>query len=166
MRDAEAYPPILGACWRQPDEARTLEEPGARSYGEEMSGLQPYVMFPGTAREALTRYAEVFGGDLSLFTYEQFSRDDGPRDAIAHAELSGLVALGGADVSGDEPAVSMQGVRFALLGTADPETLRGWFEALSEGGTVTDDLQQRPWGDWDGSVTDRFGVSWLIGFQA
>lgn len=35
-----------------------------------------------------------------------------------------------------------------------------------EHGPVVDDLQQRPWGDWDGQVVDRFGVHWLIGFQS
>lgn len=44
--------------------------------------------------------------------------------------------------------------------------LRHWFDALAEGGTVVDALQQRPWGDWDGTVRDAFGVTWLIGFEA
>lgn len=129
-----------------------------------MTGLQPYLMFPGTTREALTWYADVFGGDVTFSTFEEFNRDDGPPEAIAHAEVSGPVGVAGADVSGDEKSVSMQGVRFALLGTAEPATMREWFARLSEGGVVSDDLQERPWGDWDGSVTDRFGVAWLIGF--
>jgi PhnB protein len=45
----------------------------------------------------------------------------------------------------------------ALLGTADPSTLRTWFLRLSEGGHVVDDLQQRPWDAWDGQVIDRYG---------
>jgi hypothetical protein len=53
----------------------------------------------------------------------------------------------------------------ALLGTADPSTLRTWFLRLSEGGHVVDDLQQRPWGAWDGQVIDRYGLHWLIGFE-
>jgi PhnB protein len=53
----------------------------------------------------------------------------------------------------------------ALLGTADPATLRRWFSRLSEGGRVVDDLQERPWGASDGLVIDRFGVPWLIGFE-
>lgn len=130
-----------------------------------MSALQPYLMFPGTTREALSRYAEIFGGGVSLNTFEAFGRDDGPAEAIAHGEVTGPVSLGAADVAGEEQPLRMQGVRFALLGTADPEKVRTWFASLAEGGTVTDDLQKRPWGDWDGSVSDRFGVPWLIGFQ-
>jgi PhnB protein len=41
----------------------------------------------------------------------------------------------------------------------------GWFACLSEGGTVVDDLQRRPWGAYDGQVIDRYGVHWLIGFE-
>ena len=49
-----------------------------------MAGLVPYLMLPGTAREALTRYHEIFGGELQLNSYADFGRDDGPADAIAH----------------------------------------------------------------------------------
>jgi len=53
----------------------------------------------------------------------------------------------------------------ALLGTADPSTLRTWFSRLSDGGRVVDDLQKRPWGASDGQVIDRYGLHWLIGFE-
>ena len=54
---------------------------------------------------------------------------------------------------------------FALLGTADPATLREWFARLSEGGHVVDDLQLRPWGAHDGQVIDQYGLPWLIGYE-
>ena len=52
-----------------------------------MAGLVPYLYLPGTAREALTFYQGVFGGELQLHTYKQFQREDGPGEAIAHGEL-------------------------------------------------------------------------------
>ena len=73
--------------------------------------------------------------------------------------------LFGADVSGDEPPFRSEGLMFALLGTAAPSTLRGWFSRLGEGGRVVDDLQKRPWGASDGQVIDRYGLHWLIGFE-
>ncbi len=130
-----------------------------------MTALQPYLALPGTAREALTFYAEVFGGEVSLFTFKQFSRQDGPADAIAHGELSGPVGLAASDTTGHERSLKVEGVQFALLGTAEPDTMREWFARLASGGTVVDDLQARPWGDWDGQVVDRFGVPWLLGFH-
>lgn len=130
-----------------------------------MTGLTPYLSFPGTAREALTFYREVFGGELVLHTLADFGREDGPADAIAHGMLQGAVQLFAADATGDEPSLRIEGCLFSLLGTADPATLERWFVALSEGGGDLDPLQLRPWGDHDGQVTDRFGVRWLIGYQ-
>jgi len=130
-----------------------------------MAGPTPYLMLPGTAREALTRYHEVFGGELTLNTFADFGRDDGPGELIAHGELSGLVSLFAADAVGDDDTFRMRGGMFALLGTADPATLEAWFAALAEGGEVLEPLAARAWGDHDGQVRDRFGVHWLIGYQ-
>jgi PhnB protein len=131
-----------------------------------MSGLVPYVHFPGTAREALSFYADVFGGSAQLHTFAEFGRDDGPDDAIAHGYLvDGPVVLFGADAARDEPAVRCEGMMLSLLGTADASRLRQWFSRLSEGGRVVDDLRQRPWGAFDGQVVDRYGLHWLIGFE-
>jgi PhnB protein len=131
-----------------------------------MSHPIPYIHFPGTTREALTFYADVFGGSAQLHTFAEFSRDDGPSDAIAHGYLvDGPVELFGADAVGDEPAFRCEGLMLSLLGTADAAVLRRWFSRLSEAGRVVDDLQRRPWGDSDGQVVDRYGLHWLIGFQ-
>lgn len=131
-----------------------------------MSDPTPYVHLPGTAREALTFYASVFGGTARLHTFAEMGRDDGPPEAIGHGYLSdGPLALFAADVGGDEPPLRCEGMMLALLGTAAPATLRTWFARLGERGRVVDDLQRRPWGDSDGQVVDRFGVHWLIGFQ-
>jgi PhnB protein len=131
-----------------------------------MSDPTPYIHFPGTAREALTFYGDVFGCAVELNTFAEFNRTDGPADAIAHGGLrDGPVALSGADVAGDERPFRSEGMMLALLGTADPATLRSWFSRLSAGGQVVDDLQMRPWGASDGQVIDRYGLHWLIGFE-
>jgi PhnB protein len=131
-----------------------------------MTGPTPYIHFPGDAREALTFYGDVFGCSVQLHTFAEFSRADGPADAIAHGYLSGgPVTLYGADVSGDEPPFRFEGLMLALLGTATASTLRTWFSRLSEGGRVVDDLQTRPWGASDGQVIDRYRLHWLIGFE-
>lgn len=131
-----------------------------------MTDPTPYLRFPGTAREALTFYGEVFDGAVRLHTFAEFNRSDGPADAIAHGYLvDGPVAIFAADVAGDESAFRCEGMMLALLGTAPPTTLRTWFSRLSDGGRVVDDLQTRPWGASDGQVIDRFGLHWLIGFE-
>jgi len=131
-----------------------------------MADPTPYVHFPGTAREALTFYGDVFGCTVQLHSFAEFNRTDGPADAIAHGYLTGgPVALFGSDASGDEPPLRAEGLMLSLLGTAAPDTLRTWFSRLSEGGRVVDDLQTRPWGASDGQVIDRWGLHWLIGFE-
>jgi PhnB protein len=126
----------------------------------------PYLHLPGSARDALTFYGEVFGCAVQLHTFAEFHRSDGPAEAIAHGYLTdGPVALFAADVAGDEPAFRCEGMMLSLLGTAPPATLREWFSRLSEGGRVVDDLQRRPWGASDGQVIDRYGLHWLIGFE-
>lgn len=130
-----------------------------------MSAPTPYLHLPGTAREALTFYGDVFGAAVQLHTFAELGRGDGPADAVGHGYLEdGPVVLFAADTAGDEPAFRCEGMMLSLLGTADPETLRGWFTRLAEGGQVVDDLAERPWGDTDGQVVDRFGLHWLIGF--
>jgi PhnB protein len=126
----------------------------------------PYLHLPGTARAALTYYAEVFGGRAQVHTLAEFGRTDGPPEAVAHGYLvDGPVALFAADVAGDEQPFRSTGLMLSLLGTADPDTLRAWFTRLADGGRVVDDLQRRPWGASDGQVVDRYGVRWLLGFE-
>ena len=125
-----------------------------------------YVSFPGTARKALEFYANVFGGDVHFNTYAEFSRTDGPSDAIAHGVLSGgPVSLFGSDAAGDEPSVHIEGVLLSLLGTAQPDVLHRWFGQLADGGEVIDPLAPKPWGSSDGQVVDRYGLRWLIGYE-
>jgi PhnB protein len=131
-----------------------------------MSEPTPYLHLPGTAGEALTFYGDVFGCDVRLHTFAEFGRTDGPADAVAHGYLEGgPVTLFASDAAGDEPPFRAEGLMLALLGTADPATLRTWFDRLAEGGRVVDDLQRRSWGDSDGQVVDRYGLRWLVGFQ-
>ncbi len=129
-------------------------------------GPSPYFQFDGTARQALERWQRVFGGEVRIATFADFSRTDGPADAVAHGQLHGDLQLFAADAASGETSFRATGVLFSLLGAAEPDVLRRWFDDLASDGTVVDPLQQRPWGDWDGTVRDAFGVTWLIGFEA
>lgn len=129
-----------------------------------MSAPTPYLLLPGTAREALTTYRRTFGGELELHTRGEMGRTDAPLDAIGHGQLTGPVSLFASDAAEGEEPLATQGLLLALLGAGTPQESRRWFEALAEGGEVVDPLQERPWGDWDGQVRDRFGVQWLIEF--
>ena len=100
-----------------------------------------------------------------MHTYEEFSRSDGPPEAIAHGMLNGAVALAGSDAAPGQKSVRLEGVMLSLLGTAEPSVLHEWFDKLADGGLVVDPLAPKPWGASDGQVIDRHGLHWLIGYE-
>ncbi len=128
--------------------------------------LNPYLSFRGQARAALERYAEIFGGTLSLMPFGDLPGSAGPEDAslIMHGQVDGIaggLTLMAADVpTGTEVTVG-DDLAIALTGD-DEETLRRWWEGLIEGGIVEVPLAMAPWGDWFGQVTDRFGGRWMV----
>lgn len=131
-----------------------------------MTSPAPYLFLPGTAREALGFYADVFGGTVEMHTLADFGRTDGPPDAIAHGSVSGgPVTLFVADATGDQPPLSCEGLLFSLLGAAPPAVLHEWFDKLAQDGHVVDELRERSWGATDGQVIDPYGLRWLVGYE-
>lgn len=127
--------------------------------------LNPYLSFRDTAREAMERYRDIFGGELTLSTFAEFgvSQDPAEQDKIMHGMLetpSGLVLMG-ADTpdSMDLPSGSAHSVS---LSGDDEATLRAYWEGLVEGGTVVEPLTTAPWGDAFGMLVDRFGIHWMV----
>ena len=44
----------------------------------------------------------------------------------------------------------------------DADDLRGYWEKLSAGGTVSVPLEKQMWGDEFGALKDRFGINWMV----
>jgi PhnB protein len=128
------------------------------------SVLNPYLNFPGTAREAMEFYAEVFGGTLRVNTFGEYGATDSPDvDKIMHGMLetpSGYTIMG-ADVPTGMQYDPAAGVSLSLSGD-DGDELRGYWDKLSEGGRVTMPLEKQAWGDEFGMCVDRFGVPWMV----
>lgn len=127
--------------------------------------LNPYLNFRGQAREAMTFYQSVFGGELAISSFADYGGMGVPQEEVEqvmHAMLSvnESVHLMGSDVPGNVPGDFPHG-QIALSGD-DVDVLRGWFAALAEGGTVHVPLEKAPWGDWFGQLADRYGVTWLV----
>src|SRR5690606_38180287 len=104
-----------------------------------------------------------FGGELSLSTFGEFQASDDPaqQDYIMHGQLttpSGFTLMGSdtPDTMEYQPGTNFS---VSLSGDDEPE-LRGYWEKLSDGGTVLEPLAPAPWGDSFGMCTDRFGVKW------
>ncbi|MFJ3231127.1 VOC family protein [Streptomyces sp. NPDC086787] len=128
------------------------------------SRLNPYLSFDGDAREALEFYREVFDGTLAAHSYGEFGHQGGPEaDKVMHGMLetpSGFTLMGADTPPGMERTV---GDNFAVSLSGDDEAeLRGYWEKLSTGGSVTVPLEKQMWGDVFGMCTDRFGVPWMV----
>ena len=128
------------------------------------SRLNPYISYPGSAREAMEFYESVFGGTLTLSTFGEFSAQGTPdADKIMHGmlEADNGFTLMGADAppgteytSGNNMAVSLSG--------DDAAELHGYWDKLSAGGTVSVPLEKQVWGDEFGMCVDQFGVAWMV----
>jgi len=127
------------------------------------SRLNPYIGFADNAREAMEFYRDVFGGELALSTFgEMGAAAPGEEDKIMHAMLetpSGF-ALMGSDTPAGMTRPDASNISISLSG--DDEALRGYFEKLSAGGSVTMPLEKQMWGDEFGMCVDRFGVAWMV----
>ncbi|KAA9084147.1 VOC family protein [Microbacterium radiodurans] len=120
--------------------------------------------FSGDALTALTFYRSVFGGELEVHTHGEIGLQGDHPDWIAHGILAGPIDLFAADEANAAAHPDPSGLLFSLLGYADPDTLRRWFDGLADGGVVIDPLSERDWGASDGQVRDRFGITWLLGW--
>jgi PhnB protein len=127
--------------------------------------LNPYLNFRSDAREAMEFYEGVFGGKLNVSTVADYhaASDPSENDLVMHADLEGPEGI--RFMAADTP-IKMEyrpGTNFSMSLSGDDEAqLRGYFEKLSEGGSVTMPLEKAPWGDIFGMCTDRFGISWLV----
>ncbi|MCL8012001.1 VOC family protein [Streptomyces sp. AS02] len=127
------------------------------------SRLNPYITFAGDARQAMEFYKEVLGGTLTLNTYGEYGQQDTPMaDKIMHGMLetpSGFTLMGADTPTGDHNP----GNNFSVSLSGDDESeLRGYWEKLSEGASVTVPLDKQMWGDVFGMCTDRFGITWMV----
>ena len=127
--------------------------------------LNPYITFDGNTREAMNRYREVLGGELDVTTFGEggVPAELGPPEQVMHAVLE--TPHGFTLMAADKPTVMdvTAGDNVAVSISGDDETLmRGWWDGLSEGGTVAMPLEKASWGDTFGQCTDRFGITWLM----
>lgn len=127
--------------------------------------MNPYLAFRDTARAAMEFYQSVFGGELNISSYADIpamETDPSEADKVMHSMLvadNGIVLMAGdmPNAMTDSPlngSISLSG--------DDDATLRGYFEKLSAGGEVTVPLEQAPWGDSFGQLTDKFGINWMV----
>jgi PhnB protein len=126
--------------------------------------LNPYVSFDGNAREAMEFYKGVFGGSLQVSTFGENGADD---PAIADKTMHAMLETdrGFTLMASDTPPGMQRSqgdtITISLSGD-DADDLRGYWEKLSAGGSITMPLEKQMWGDEFGMCVDRFGVPWMV----
>lgn len=140
-----------------------------------MAKVSTYLNFPRCTEEAFTFYRSVFGTELVEGGFMRFGEipsnagmppiPDEDKNLVMHCALP---ILGGHHLMGSDAPESMglnvtQGNNVIINLETDTriETER-LFEALSEGGTVEQELQDMFWGDYYGSCSDKFGIRWMF----
>ena len=131
------------------------------------SKLNPYISFRDNAREAIQFYQSVFGGELTINTFGDFHASEEPdeQNLVMHAQLE--TPAGFTLMASDTPKHMEYSpgstISVSMSGPSDDESdLRGYWDALSDGATITMPLETAMWGDVFGMLTDRFGVDWMV----
>ncbi len=129
-----------------------------------VSHLNPYISFAGNARQAMEFYRGVFGGNLALNTFGEYGAPDAATaDKIMHSTLetgSGFVLMGADNPPGMEHNPG-NNIAVSLSGD-DSGELRGYWQQLSDGGSVSVPLEKQMWGDEFGMCVDQFGITWMV----
>jgi PhnB protein len=129
--------------------------------------LEPYIFFHGTCEEALTFYAKCLDG--KIVGINRFAGS--PMEAHAPADWGNKVMHASFTADGfrfmasdGHPGTPPNGEDDIALSLAldDVERARGIFQALAEGGTVTMEFAEAFWGGTFGTLTDRFGIQWMV----
>ena len=140
-----------------------------------MARTNTYLNFARNTEEAFNFYKSVFGGEFSGGGVARFrdipaSPDSPPmlesdKDLIMHIELP---IVGGHVLMGTDAPESM-GFKlnfgnnsYISLEPDTKEETKKLFNALSEGGIITMELQDMFWGAYFGTCIDKFGVQWMF----
>jgi PhnB protein len=133
-----------------------------------MTQINAYLNFNGKTREAMTFYQQCLGGELVLQKISespmaaQMPSEMGPK--IVHSSLTnnGIVLMA-SDMMGQN-VISGNSISLCMTCSSDEE-INSFFTNLSTGGKVNDPLHQSFWGSTFGSLTDKFGVTWIFNYS-
>lgn len=129
-----------------------------------------HINFRGDARKALQFYHSVFGGDISIATYADIHAVEEPSQADQVA-FGRVAAPNGFDIMAYDVQPSKVFNRgdnafYVTLQGSDAEEIRTLWNALGDGATATlIPLAPAAFAPLYGMLTDRFGVTWIVGVE-
>jgi PhnB protein len=131
--------------------------------------VQTYLIFNGRAEEAIAFYRKILGAEVSMLMRMKENPEPAPpgmlppgwEDKVMHAEIRvGETTLMISDGHQTEKP-SFEGFSLTLIADDDRQAER-WFEALANGGNVTQPLITTFFSSRFGMLTDHIGVPWTI----
>lgn len=137
-----------------------------------MNAINPYLNFNGNTEEAFNHYKSVFGGEFIMLM--RFGETPGCED-MPETEKNGIMhialPIGSNILMGTDVPKSMEQVTFGsnssiCVSVDSREEADRTFNGLSAGGQVTMPMDDMFWGDYYGMLTDKFGVQWMISYNA
>ncbi len=140
-----------------------------------MATVSTYLNFDRNTEEAFNYYKSVFETEFlqdGIARFKDIPPQEGmppipeeDQNLVMHVALPilGGHILMGTDAPGcmDFKISPGNNVYINLQPDTRQETRR-LFKALSEGGTVEQELQEMFWGDYYGSCKDKFGIQWML----
>ncbi|QPC47867.1 VOC family protein [Mangrovibacillus cuniculi] len=131
-----------------------------------MTIINVYLNFDGQTKEAMEFYHGIFGGELSLQTFGEAyeNTSESVKNRIIHANLKNdTLTFMASDTHPEFSPPHKVGNNVSLsINGSDLELLTEYFQKLAEGGEVTMPLEKQFWGDTFGSLTDKFGIHWMV----
>lgn len=128
----------------------------------------PYLYFNGNCEEAYNFYFEALGGEKTdIMRYGDQGPEVPPEVAqrVMHTELKlgdNLIYFSDTSSEGEYQVGSNVQINLNLDSEAE---IRKVYEGLSQGATVTMELQDTFWGAIYGALVDKFGVSWSFNYM-
>jgi len=125
----------------------------------------PYLSFNGNCREALTFYAELFGGTVGSFMPWNAEAIENISGATVEHIMHGDININGITIAGSDQFGDMYtpaGNVSLMLDIDDLSDAQAKFTALAEAGQITMPFAETFWADGYGFCTDRFGIMWQI----
>lgn len=129
--------------------------------------LQPYIMFNGNARESLDFYKDALGAEITFVqTYGEapweYPKNAVTNDLIMHANIKwGDFELMISDAHPDRRVSFGEAINISIAIDSKEEGQK-IFSSLANGGTIDVPFSEQPWGTTFGSLTDKFGVNWMV----
>jgi PhnB protein len=140
-----------------------------------MALINPHINFNGNAEEAFTFYRSVFGGELTkIIRFKDLASAEFPvatheENKIMHIELpigkhSMLMANDVPEIMG---RTNENENRSKIVITADSkEEADILFNGLAAGGEIEGPIGDSPWGSYFGCFRDKYGIEWIVNFDA